>query len=244
LGRLPGRGAPVGGTRRPPGPLAGFGIDLGRANDLGGASENDHASGRSTGRLDSCTAAPDRPAREDPMRSIWLSGLAAVVLVVVAGCASTVAGSPAAAGAVPAEASAIVSAENQAGGTTGAGAVDACALLSAADVKPVVGDGVSGEKNPAADDGGKCTWENQDTYNSVTVEVGASGSAPGGALPKWDPALGAEHPLPDGMRTVITGQVEFVAGDRDCSVQVATATPGSSDEKKAVELAGKVRGQL
>jgi hypothetical protein len=177
------------------------------------------------------------------MRSTRLAWTVVAVLLALAGCSSTVTGSAAPEGALPADASAIASAENRAGGATGAGAVEACALLSAADVTPLVGNGVSGRPNPVSGDGGKCTWENQDDYHSVTVEVGASGSAPGGALPKWDPSIGPERPLPDGMRSWSGGQVEFVAGDRDCFLQVAT-TGAATDEQKAVELAGKVRAQL
>jgi Protein of unknown function (DUF3558) len=177
------------------------------------------------------------------MRSTRLGRIVvATVLLALAGCSSTVTGSAAPEGALPPEAP-IASAENQAGGPTGAGAVDACALLSAADVTPLVGKGVSGQPNPVSGDGGKCTWENQDDYHSVTLEVGANGSAPGGALPKWDTSIGPERPLPDGMRSWSGGQVEFLAGSRDCFLQVAT-TGAASDEQKAVELAGKVRGQL
>jgi hypothetical protein len=178
------------------------------------------------------------------MRSTRLGWTAVALLLALAGCSSTIAGSAAPEGASPADATAIASAESEAGGAPAAGAVDACALLSAADVEPVVGNGVSGKPNGAGGDGGRCTWENQEDYHSVTLEIGRTGSAPGGQLPPWDDFLGPERPLPDGMREIVTGQVEFVGGGRDCILQVATATAGNKDQQKAVELARKVRDQL
>jgi uncharacterized protein YceK len=178
------------------------------------------------------------------MRSTRLGWTLAAVLLALAGCSSTIAGSAAPEGAGSAAATEIASAEQEAGGAPAAGAVDACALLSAADVEPVVGKGVSPEPHSAGGDGGQCTWENKDDYHSVTLEVGRSGSAPGGQLPPWDDTLGPERALPDGMREIVSGQVEFVGGGRDCVLQVATTAPGDADREKAVELARKVRGQL
>jgi Protein of unknown function (DUF3558) len=174
------------------------------------------------------------------MRSTRLCWTAAALLVALAGCSSTISGTPGAAGD-PTGVPAVVSAENQARGEPTAGAVDACALLPAADVKAIVGDGVDGQATPGGD-GGKCTWENQTNYYSVTVDIGSTGTAASG-LPAWDKALGPERPLPDGMRSWSGGQVEFVGGTRDCFLQVAS-NGGDADEKKAVELARKVRDQL
>ena len=56
--------------------------------------------------------------------------------------------------------------------------------------------------------------------------------------------MGTERPLPDGMRTFGGGQVEFVAGDRYCSVQVADVIQGDADENTAIELANDVQGRL
>ena len=63
-------------------------------------------------------------------------------------------------------------------------------------------------------------------------------------MPTADPAMGTERPLPDGMRTFGGGQVEFVAGDRYCSVQVADVIQGDADESTAIELANDVQGRL
>src|SRR3954454_15617986 len=141
--------------------------------------------------------------------------------------------------------SGVLAAEAEARGPSTADAVDACALIDEAKVRALIGDfertatpGVTGG------DGGGCTWENQADYHSVTVDVGASGTAAGGALPTADPAMGTERTLPDGMRTFGGGQVEFVAGDRYCSVQVADVIQGDADENTAIELAKDVQGRL
>ncbi len=101
-----------------------------------------------------------------------------------------------------------------------------------------------------ANDGGKgspgaasiCTWKTADEL-SVTVDVGQAGTAVNG-LPAWDPALGPEKPLPDGMRSLSGGQVQFVAGTRDCAVQVVTDPFSKDDEQKAVALAKVVQSRL
>jgi uncharacterized protein YceK len=174
------------------------------------------------------------------MRSTRLAWTVVAVLLALAGCSSTVSGTASPEGALPADPAAIVAAEEQASAGSTDSAVDVCALLSAADVAPVVGDGVEGRPSSG---GGNCVWENRVDYHSVTVEIGPGGSAPGGALPPWDPSFGPEQALPDGMRSLGRGQLEFVAGDRDCHVQVAT-TDADFDEQKVAELARKVREQL
>lgn len=154
-----------------------------------------------------------------------------VVVGFTAGCGGTVAGSPAPEGAgSSADASAPTSTD-----------VDACTLVKPEEVQALIG----------ANDGGKgtttgrsvCTWENPDQL-SVTVDIGDPGTATNG-LPAWDPALGPERPLADGMRSLGGGgQVEFVAGDRDCTVQVVTDPTSKDDDAKAVALAKVVQGRL
>jgi len=141
--------------------------------------------------------------------------------------------------------SGVLAAEAEARGPSTADAVDACALIDEAKVRALIGDfertatpGVTGA------DGGGCTWENKADYHSVTVDVGATGTAAGGALHTADPAMGTERTLPDGMRTFGGGQVEFVAGDRYCSVQVADVIQGDADENTAIELAKDLQGRL
>lgn len=159
---------------------------------------------------------------------IFARRLAAVVVigVVATGCGTVVSGTPAPAG-------------GSSGGTESA-TVDACTLLKPAEVEGLIG----------ANDGGKgttsgrgvCTWTSADEH-SVTVDVAQPGTATNG-LPAWDPALGPERPLPDGMRSLGGGQVEFVAGTRDCSVQVVTDPTDEGDEQRAVALAKVVQTRL
>ena len=107
-------------------------------------------------------------------------------------------------------------------------AVDACALLSAEDVEAVIGvpfDGV-----PSGVGGrSECRWENPDTGESVTVEIGGPGTAVG----------------LDGTR-IVAGTVEFAAGGRCNSVRVATAADESSDEAvaAALRLIERIRPQM
>ena len=107
----------------------------------------------------------------------------------------------------------------------------------------IIGSNGGGKDTSAGGNGGGCTWENTDNYYSVTVNVGQTDTAANGTLPPLDPAYGEERPLPDGMRALGGGQVEFVAGTRLCDVQVATNS-GDSDQDTAVVLAKAVRDRL
>jgi len=154
-----------------------------------------------------------------------------VVAVAVVGCSTTVTGSPAPEGAAPAAAA----------GSGGEGApVDACKLLEPAEVQDLIGANDGGKGSPGA--ASICTWKTADEL-SVTIDVGQAGTAVNG-LPAWDPALGPEKPLPDGMRSLSGGQVQFVAGTRDCAVQVVTDPFSKDDEQKAVALAKVVQSRL
>jgi len=162
-----------------------------------------------------------------------ISRIAALCVVAVAlvGCSTTVTGSPAAQGAAPAAA---------AGNDEEGAPVDACKLLEPAEVQQLIGANDGGKGHPGA--ASICTWKTADEL-SVTVDVGQVGTAVNG-LPAWDPALGPEKPLPDGMRSLSGGQVQFVAGTRDCAVQVVTDPFSKDDEQKAVALAKVVQSRL
>jgi hypothetical protein len=151
-----------------------------------------------------------------------------VVAFAVAGCSTSIQGSPAPEGAAPA-------------GSSGEGAsIDACTLLKPDEVQGLIGANDGGKGTPG--EYSACTWTT-DQQLSVTVDVKQPGTAVNG-LPAWDPALGPEKPLPDGMRSLSGGQVEFVAGTRDCSVQVVTDPFTKDDEQKAVALAKVVQSRL
>ncbi len=151
-----------------------------------------------------------------------------VVALAVAGCSTSVPGTPAPAGAAAA------------GGDGNDAPVDACKLLKPDEVQGLIGANDGGKGAPGAHS--ICTWTTAAEL-SVTVDVAQPGTAVNG-LPAWDPALGPERPLPDGMRSLGGGQVEFVAGTRDCAVQVVTDPTSKDDEQRAVALAKVVQSRL
>lgn len=119
--------------------------------------------------------------------------------------------------------------------------VDACALLTSDEISEVIG---THEVQPqpllAA---GACTWRNPDTYVSVSLLIGRSGSAINGTLPEesdWGPT----EPGPDGIRFAPGGITEFVIGDRACELQMVTDYSPDVADSIAVRLVGLVRGRL
>jgi hypothetical protein len=117
-------------------------------------------------------------------------------------------------------------------------AVDVCALLSAEDVSALLGATVDGAPSDS-----RCVWENPDNLESVSVEIGSPGTAGSGTLRPPEPGLeGMYTPGPDGMRFTADGAVEFVAGGRANSVQVAVLGmigDGTANDA-AVDLARKI----
>lgn len=124
--------------------------------------------------------------------------------------------------------------------------IDACTLVSADDIAKLLGKPVEGRPIGAAPDAPACTWENRDTYESVTVEIGNPGTAVNGTLPPPGPGLPEMGtPGPDGMRFVASGMVEFPAAGRLNTVQVAVLKLlGADADNAAVELARKIGPQL
>ena len=184
--------------------------------------------------------------RSTPSRVIVPAAVAVALLL--AGCSSTVTGTAAPTGGNPSAPGGIAEAEQRGEDLVEGGApdenFDVCALIPAAEAEAIVGPGVKGTPN---DDVAStvCEWEDQDTYHSITLQIGTPGTAPGGKLPPWEPVLGQEPPTVDGMRSLIGGQVEFAAGDRDCSVQVVTEDlGGDEDEATSIDIAQEVRGKL
>lgn len=123
--------------------------------------------------------------------------------------------------------------------------VDACAQIPPAEVAGLLGPNIPGKPTVEGGDT-SCVWENPDTSYSITLEIGAAGTAPGGRLPAPDPALSAQ-PIPnvDGMLMVATDQVEFAAGDRLCFLQVVTdVAQRDKDRSTAIRLAQDIRARL
>ena len=124
--------------------------------------------------------------------------------------------------------------------------IDACALVSDDDIAKLLGNPVEGRSIGGGPDTPACTWENRDTYESVTVEIGNPGTAVNGTLPPPEPGFPeVGTPGPDGMRFLATGMVEFPAAGRSNTVQVAVlALMGADADNAAVDLARKIGPQL
>jgi hypothetical protein len=116
--------------------------------------------------------------------------------------------------------------------------VDACALLTKAEIAAVLEVEVSGTGS-----GGSCHWEDENTYNSVTLDIGDARTAADGTLP--DPLPGAKvEPGPDGIRYSSGNVAEFIVDGRACQVQVVTKVTDESDRPAAVRLIGLVRDRM
>lgn len=126
------------------------------------------------------------------------------------------------------------------------GVIDACALISADQIVSLMGTPTVGEATGDNPDMPGCIWENVDTFESVSVEIGNPNTAVNGTLPPPDPGFpDATTPGPDGMRFVGNGVVEFAAGRRANTVQVAVNTlRGKDADDAAVDLARQIGSQL
>ncbi|MGZ6780353.1 MAG: DUF3558 family protein [Mycobacterium sp.] len=124
--------------------------------------------------------------------------------------------------------------------------INACTLVSPDDIAKLLGKPIEGRPIGAAPDAPACTWENRDTYESVTVEIGNPGTAVNGTLPPPGPGLPEMGtPAPDGMRFVASGMVDFPAAGRLNTVQVAVLKLlGPDADNAAVDLARKIGPQL
>jgi hypothetical protein len=117
-------------------------------------------------------------------------------------------------------------------------------LISADDITKLLGTSVPGKSTSNNPEVPACSWENPESYESVSLQIGNPGTAPNNTLPP-SPIEGVGTPGPDGMRYMGGGQVEFAAGNRDNTVQVAV-NKLSADEANAasVDLARKVSPKI
>jgi hypothetical protein len=125
-------------------------------------------------------------------------------------------------------------------------AIDACALLTAEDVSALLGGTVEGRSTTTDPELPECIWENPSSYESISVEIGNPNTAVNNTLPPPEPGFPeVGTPGPDGMRFLGSGLVEFAAGGRSNTVQVAVLSmAGDEADAAAVELARKVGPQI
>ncbi|WP_326550424.1 DUF3558 family protein [Micromonospora sp. NBC_01813] len=178
------------------------------------------------------TAHPQRPG--PPHR--LLVGLATALLVATASACTADSSTQS---ADPGDQPPAGAANDQPAGSASQPAVDACTLLTADEVTPIIGTHDGG--GPGAGVGESvCVWENPDTYHSVTVSIGGAGTAASGELPA-ESAYGETEPGPDGIRFAPGGIAEFIVGDRASEVQVVAP---NADRAVTVELIALVRSRL
>lgn len=189
-----------------------------------------------------CAAEIDRPpGRTDDRAAVnaacRLLGVAMALSFAVSGCQSE--GSPTNApqsGATGATSSAASAAK----------VIDACSMLSAQDISSLLGVTVPGKptgKNPQM---GGCVWENTSTDESITLQISNPDTALNNTLPAPEAGFpDLTKPGPDGMRYLGNGTVEFAAGNRDNTVQIAVLRLlGDQANSAAVDLARKVAPQV
>jgi hypothetical protein len=162
-------------------------------------------------------------------------------LALLAGCGTAIIpGSPSAAGKAP------VGASPADTGTA------VCSLFSPTEVKALIGISPAGEPGGGEFGGSSCQWQDLDDVESgtLTVEVGAPGSAPAGHLQAVKAEYGMEA-LPNGMARDLLGRVYFVCGaSSECRVAVtgaATAANGSrinANLKAGIALVPTVRAKV
>jgi hypothetical protein len=127
--------------------------------------------------------------------------------------------------------------------STAAQALDACALVSAADISTLLGVTVDGRSTTTDPDMPGCIWENPASEESVSVEIGNEETALNNILPPPEPGFpDLTTPGPEGMRFLGSGSVEFAAGGRSNTVQVAVLRMlGDEANAAAVNLAKKIQ---
>lgn len=125
-----------------------------------------------------------------------------------------------------------------------AATLNACNLLTAEEVKAVIGKNEGGQ--PQIGDQrevGGCVWENPDTRHSITVSIGAPGTAASGKL-DLDPILGPWEAGPDGIWFASGNRADFLVKDRSGEIQVVTSVTDKSDRATAVRLIGLIRSRV
>lgn len=189
---------------------------------------------------DRAAGAAARPfvlAAVGPVRRAIAPAVVVAAIIAAAGCGARSPGQSAPAG--PPGPFPAPSALAGAPGVVDPAPVDACSLLTAAEVTPLIGEHEL-RADPVA---GSCTWLNRETYSSIAVRIGRTATASGGRLPEPSD-YGPTEPGPDGVRFAPGGIVEFVAGDRACDLQLATDQTDEAARQTGVRLVRLVRERI
>ncbi|MGW0433436.1 hypothetical protein ACWDV4_12985 [Micromonospora sp. NPDC003197] len=186
------------------------------------------------------TSEPDDRGRAGVRRRIAVMMLA--VALVATGCTTKPVVQTRSGGADGAGASAGAPGGVSDGTPSGGKKVDACTLLTAAEVTAIIGSNDGGGPGDGVGES-VCTWENAENYHSITVSIGSAGTAADGQLPEVS-AYGTTEPGPDGIRFAPGNVAEFVVGNRACEIQVVTSVTSNSDRPAAVRLVGLVRSRI
>lgn len=115
-------------------------------------------------------------------------------------------------------------------------------MLSPQDISALLGvaaPGTSTNQDPEMFD---CSWDNPTTQESISVHIGNPGTARNNTLPPPEPGFpDPTTPGPDGMCLMGGGAIEFAAGNRSNTVQVAVLKL-SADQANwaAIDLARKI----
>jgi hypothetical protein len=124
--------------------------------------------------------------------------------------------------------------------------MDVCSMVSPQDISALLGTAVPGKPTGKDPRMGGCSWDNPSTEESVSVEISNPNTAPHNTLPARQPSSpDAIVPGRDGMRFMGGGAVEFAAGNRVNTVQVAVLRLSSDQANSAaVDLARKILPQV
>ena len=177
-------------------------------------------------------------------------GFTAAVLALSVGVIGAACGSEDSSGGSSAATDETPPGETSAAREAPAAPIDACALIPTDGIATLLAAEVEGTPTGTDPDMPGCIWENPLTYESVSVEIGSPGTATDGILPPIeegpDPTRpGPTRPGPDGMRFLGSGSVEFAAGNRSNTVQVAVLTMmGPEADDAALDLARQISAQL
>lgn len=124
--------------------------------------------------------------------------------------------------------------------------IDACALVAPEKITSLLGTAVEGVSTSMESGPYGCMWENPANSESVSVDIGNPGTASDNTLPTPEPGIpDVTTPGPDGMRFVGYGAVDFAAGGRLNTVQVAVLNLGQDEANSAaVQLAREIGPKL